>query len=646
MRRPARPPAVRHQPHLPARALHPDPPDQRHHRAAAAGARHRRGLGAGGGACSPTPCRWPACAPATASRSRSRSARTCSSGPPGTGCRSSAPRRSRWAGWPRCSACRRSPRSRPRRSCARPPTRCGCSRWRSTQRLEHALEPIRQVICTGEPGRLAARGALAHRGGLRRRCFDHAGLTEVGPWGYPCPEGGGLHVYDDEFVCEILDSGPAPGRAGRARRAGADAAAAAPASRCCATAPATWWSTATERCPAGHEHRWLPGGIVGRTDDMVVIRGMNVFPSAIEEAVRGVSGVGRVPHHLLLRAGGMDEIKLEVELADGARGAPAAGGHAPAAGPARARGARRRRACCRAPRARRAGSSTSGCRGGRPRERQRRARSGAAAAPPRPPRRQRARGRADPAPHRAPRGCEPGDFLGREGDLAAELGVSRPTLREALKLLASGNLIRANKGPGGGIFVAHTAEQGMSRSLSDAIAMMLETGAVSLRRAARRAPGAGGPAGRPRRPPRRRRGRWRACGRRCDAEAAAAATRGAGRRRRRGAPDVAAAAGNRMLEALTGWIFEVLQPSLVGDAGRRDRALGGRGAARGAAGRDREGRPAARRAGDEGPPALPARRAADGRGEGRRWLRYFGSARPCAGWCTTATAWRSRASPT
>ena len=73
-----------------------------------------------------------------------------------------------------------------------------------------------------------------------------------------------------------------------------------------------------------------------------------------------------------------------------------------------------------------------------------------------------------------------GHFLGREEDLAAEFGVSRPTLREALRLLASGNLIRATKGPGGGIFVARTAEEGMSRSLSDAIAMMLETGTVTL----------------------------------------------------------------------------------------------------------------------------------------------------------------------
>ena len=42
----------------------------------------------------------------------------------------------------------------------------------------------------------------------------------------------------------------------------------------------------------GRRGRWLPGGIVGRTDDMVVIRGMNVYPSAIEEAVRSISGAG------------------------------------------------------------------------------------------------------------------------------------------------------------------------------------------------------------------------------------------------------------------------------------------------------------------------------------------------------------------
>ena len=163
-------------------------------------------------------------------------------------------------------------------------------------------------------------------------------------------------------------------------------------------------------------------------------------------------------------------------------------------------------------------------------------------------------------------GLGPDDFLGREEDLAGEFGVSRPTLREALKLLASGSLIRANKGPGGGIFVARTAEQGISRSLSDSIAMMLETGAVTLEelldarlilevplagRAAHRADAAlvarlrdavaaeAAAAADPE-----------------DIEALAAADRDVHR-------TIAAAAGNRMTEALIGWVFEVLQPSLV-----------------------------------------------------------------------------------
>jgi GntR family transcriptional repressor for pyruvate dehydrogenase complex len=158
----------------------------------------------------------------------------------------------------------------------------------------------------------------------------------------------------------------------------------------------------------------------------------------------------------------------------------------------------------------------------------------------------------------------PGDFLGREEDLAEEFGVSRPTLREALKLLASGNLIRASKGPGGGIFVARTAEEGISRSLSDAIAMMLETGAVRLdelleTRLLLEVPLAG--------------------------LAASEADEGTVKRLRevieleaqtasedmeaQAAIDteihrtLAAAAGNRMVQALTDWIFEVVQPSLI-----------------------------------------------------------------------------------
>jgi phenylacetate-CoA ligase len=183
-------------------------------------------------------------------------------------------------------------------------------------RLEGALESVQRVICTGEPG--ASLGAVRSRieECFDARCFDHAGLTEVGPFGYPCAEGGGMHVYDDEFVCEILDPDGRPVPAGERgelvltplRRTGF---------------PVLRYRTGDvvvnteEQCPAGHDDRWLPGGIVGRTDDMVVIRGMNVFPSAIEEAVREVSGPGEFRLTFYSEPSGMDEIKLEVELSDG-----------------------------------------------------------------------------------------------------------------------------------------------------------------------------------------------------------------------------------------------------------------------------------------------------------------------------------------
>jgi GntR family transcriptional repressor for pyruvate dehydrogenase complex len=162
-------------------------------------------------------------------------------------------------------------------------------------------------------------------------------------------------------------------------------------------------------------------------------------------------------------------------------------------------------------------------------------------------------------------GLGPGDFLGREEDLSAEFGVSRPTLREALKLLASGNLIRANKGPGGGIFVAHTADQGVRRSLSDSVGMMLETGAVSLEelldaRTLLEVPLAGLAA---LQADQSTLDRLRTA---LEAETAAAddidAVHEADTEFHR---EIAAAAGNRIAQALSGWVIEVLQPRLMAE---------------------------------------------------------------------------------
>ncbi|MGH2982247.1 MAG: FadR/GntR family transcriptional regulator [Solirubrobacterales bacterium] len=161
-------------------------------------------------------------------------------------------------------------------------------------------------------------------------------------------------------------------------------------------------------------------------------------------------------------------------------------------------------------------------------------------------------------------GLSPGDFLGREGDLAEQFGVSRPTLREGLRLLASGSLVRASKGPGGGIFVAHTAEDGIGRSLSDAIAMLVETGAVSLdelldARMLLEVPLAGRAAQTADSDTVARLRQAVEAEAEAEGESPEAVTAFDAEIHR----IIASAADNRMAAALTAWVFEVLQPKLA-----------------------------------------------------------------------------------
>jgi phenylacetate-CoA ligase len=188
--------------------------------------------------------------------------------------------------------------------------------------LGEALQSVDKVLCTGEPGASlpAVRAAIeAAYGKGRARCFDHAGISEVGSFGYPCDAAGGIHLLEEEFIAEILDpESAAPvddggmgelvitalGRVGF------------PAIRYCT---GDLVEANPEPCPAAHPGRWLPGGIVGRSDEMVVIRGMNVFPSAIEQVLREYPGVGEFRITFYSEPTAMDEVKVEVELAQPCR---------------------------------------------------------------------------------------------------------------------------------------------------------------------------------------------------------------------------------------------------------------------------------------------------------------------------------------
>lgn len=168
---------------------------------------------------------------------------------------------------------------------------------------------------------------------------------------------------------------------------------------------------------------------------------------------------------------------------------------------------------------------------------------------------------------------EAGERIGTEQELAADFGVSRPTMREALRLLSAAHLIRVGRGRSGGIFVARTPSEGMSRNLSESIALMLAAQTISMRelldaRLSLEVPIAG-----------------RAAVNADDTVVARLeeAIEDAGGHRPGTEPfdsadsrfhsTLAEASGNDLLYALTGWILEVLQPTLVTHiAGRVDPA--------------------------------------------------------------------------
>jgi GntR family transcriptional repressor for pyruvate dehydrogenase complex len=74
----------------------------------------------------------------------------------------------------------------------------------------------------------------------------------------------------------------------------------------------------------------------------------------------------------------------------------------------------------------------------------------------------------------------PGDRLPSETDLARRLGVSRPTVREALKVLEALNVLQSSTGPTGGTFVRTLSEAGVAEYLKDSITLLVDIDELSL----------------------------------------------------------------------------------------------------------------------------------------------------------------------
>jgi phenylacetate-CoA ligase len=170
---------------------------------------------------------------------------------------------------------------------------------------------LRVSIHAGEPGGSipATRERIEKELGVE--AFDHTGATEVGAHGFSCSARDGVHVNESDFIAEVLDV-----RTGEARDEGEGELVLTNLGRW--GMPVIRYRTGDRvsavrgTCSCGRTLVKLAGGIAGRVDDMVTVRGVNVFPSAIEAIVRRFDQVGEY-RIALARVREMDELRCTIE---------------------------------------------------------------------------------------------------------------------------------------------------------------------------------------------------------------------------------------------------------------------------------------------------------------------------------------------
>jgi phenylacetate-CoA ligase len=162
------------------------------------------------------------------------------------------------------------------------------------EKIDLAKSKVRRIIVAGEPGgSIPATRALIEKLWNGAKVVDHHGMTEVGPVSYGCTlRPGVLHVIESSYIAEVLDSSDQPvGPGGTGELVLTNLGRLGSPLLRYRTGDLVQRGSADAPCECGSWDLALPGGILGRTDDMVVVRGVNVYPTAVEEIVRACGGV-------------------------------------------------------------------------------------------------------------------------------------------------------------------------------------------------------------------------------------------------------------------------------------------------------------------------------------------------------------------
>ncbi|MBW1775362.1 MAG: AMP-binding protein [Deltaproteobacteria bacterium] len=174
---------------------------------------------------------------------------------------------------------------------------------------------FRLLFFSGEPGAgiPSTRKRIEETyGGI---CIDSGSTGEMSPWMTNCECGHrqGMHLWQDIVYAELVNLDTEKrvpyGQEGVTVYTHLERTS-QPMIRYLAGDVSLW---VNDPCPCGRTYPRLPKGIYGRADDMFVVRGENVTPSAIEDVIRGIDGLGDEFRVVITREKTMDELIVQAE---------------------------------------------------------------------------------------------------------------------------------------------------------------------------------------------------------------------------------------------------------------------------------------------------------------------------------------------
>ena len=181
---------------------------------------------------------------------------------------------------------------------------------------------IRAIASVGEPGAAIAATRKRLSEGWNAVVADGFGLTEIFPLGGSCPGNQALHIANDMAIMEIID--PETGEQLPVGETGEVVFSNVVGD----TQPLLRYRTrdisriTEETCDfCGHTGPKLEGSIIGRVDDMIWFRGVNIYPSAIEQAVRSIDALSHEFQVVLDGDGAMPSLTVKLESINQMKGA-------------------------------------------------------------------------------------------------------------------------------------------------------------------------------------------------------------------------------------------------------------------------------------------------------------------------------------